>query len=130
LVTVDDNGNCRVLISAVCAVPEGRSGEDWLCSVPMTLLCSLPASTPRLGDEMLSRLHEADDEAGPWPSRSDPAQASPAIRSAAEATAAWALGHPFANDHFADDGDCLFPNDDDNAESLLLDATVKTATGT
>ena len=74
VVTVDDSGECRVFLSPAHAVPEGRSGEDWLCCLSMPRLCSLPPETPDLGDEVLRRLRDAGDgDGGPGAPWSDPA---------------------------------------------------------
>ncbi len=117
--TVDDSGECRVFLSAARDVPEGKSGEDWLCCLAMPLLCSLSAGTPDLGDEILRRLRGADDgDGGPRAPWSDPAALTAAQdedeHEDAETSATadtWARGDPFAQDEFTDDGNRLVPDD-------------------
>lgn len=58
IVTVEDNGDCRVFMSRLYEVPEGKSGADIdIGTVP--LLFSLSGTTPYLGDMLVRQVREA-----------------------------------------------------------------------
>ncbi len=64
IVTVDDDGHCRVSVTEVCAVAAGSSGVDMLGGMPSTMFCELPAATSNLGEEVLRRLRAEDLRVG------------------------------------------------------------------
>jgi hypothetical protein len=58
IVTVEDNGDCRVFMSRLYEVPGGKTGADIVIG-KVPLLFNLSGTTPDLGDVLVRRVREA-----------------------------------------------------------------------
>ena len=61
IVTVEDNGDCRVFMTKLYEVPEGKKGSD-IDPGEMPLLFGLPGTTPSLGEIVVRKVREASIE--------------------------------------------------------------------
>jgi hypothetical protein len=59
IITIDDESMCRVFLSPLYGVPEGKSGDDMMLNVQIPLLFALPITSPDLGNEVVRRVREA-----------------------------------------------------------------------
>jgi hypothetical protein len=57
-VTIEDDGDCRVFMSKLYQVPEGKTGGD-IDLGPVPLLFTLPGTTPEVGEAIVRRVREA-----------------------------------------------------------------------